>query len=640
MMGKRLTVDDLKLVRMIHDLDADADNNIIAFTVSKIADSLEDYERNIWIFDGKVLRQVTRGNSDFSPRILSGNKGLVFLSRRGLGKDKTGVEVWYLPFNGEAVKIAHIEGGVSNLRIINDTMYFISNVGPIQEDVKFVDEWPLWFNGRGFIHTFKSHLFSLDLNGTIRQITSGDFNVVTYDVEPSGKRVAVVVSTSRFKPYRNEVWVLNLESNERYTVLSNYSVSVIKWSQDGKYLALIGNDLHRGLVTHDHVLLIRSEGGEVVDLMKGVDRNVGNSLNSDVRGSPPPIKLQWVNDWVYFIMMDGGLAKLARANVHGGVETVIGSERSVEDFVVMKDGTIYFISMDPLRPTELYKWYNGSEERITNLNDWVDSVELSRPEPFRFHASDGREVEGWVMRPIEIKQGVKYPAILEIHGGPKTAYGYSFMFEFQLLANEGFAVIFMNPRGSDGYDEEFADIRGHYGERDYEDLMEGLDYVIKNYDFIDPNRLGVIGGSYGGFMTNWIITHTDRFRTAITDRSISNWISFFGASDIGPYFANDQIGGNEDRDFWSNLENYMAKSPIMYVKNVRTPLLIIHSLEDYRCWFEQAIQLYTALKYLNKEVRMVVFPGENHDLSRFGKPNHRIVRLRTIVDWFNGKLKA
>ena len=639
-MVRRLVLEDLRLVRMIHDLNADVDSDILAFTVSKIADSLEDYERNIWIYDGKSLRQVTRGNSDFSPRILSG-KGLVFLSRRGLGRDKPGVEVWYLPFDGgEPTRVAHISGGVNDLRIVNGVMYFMSNVGPIQEDVKFVEDWPLWFNGRGFIHTFKSHLFSLDLSGAIRQVTSGDFDVNAYDVEPGGKRVAIAVSTNRFKPYRNEVWVINLESGERYTVLSNYSVSAIKWSLDGKYLALVGNDLHRGLATHDHVLLVRPDGGEVIDLMRSVDRNVGNSLNSDVRGSPPPMKLQWVGDWVYFMMMDGGSTRLVRASINGGVEVVIGGERSVEDFVVMRDGTIYFISMDPLRPTELYRWFNGNEERITNFNDWVNSVELSKPEPFRFRASDGREVEGWLMRPPSFRQGIRYPAILEIHGGPKTAYGYSFMFEFQLLVNEGFVVMFMNPRGSDGYDEEFADIRGHYGERDYEDLMEGLDYVLRSYDFIDPGRLGVIGGSYGGFMTNWIVTHTDRFRAAVTDRSISNWVSFFGASDIGPYFANDQIGGGEDRDFWAYLESYMAKSPIMYVKNVRTPLLIIHSLEDYRCWFEQAVQLYTALKYLGKEVRMVVFPGENHDLSRFGKPNHRLVRLRAIVDWFNEKLKA
>ncbi|WP_243678729.1 hypothetical protein [Vulcanisaeta distributa] len=175
-----------------------------------------------------------------------------------------------------------------------------------------------------------------------------------------------------------------------------------------------------GFATHDHVLLMRPDGGEIIDLMKDVDRNVGNSLNSDVRGSAPPIKLQWVNDWVYFIMMDGGSAKLVRAGVNGGVETVIGGERSIEDFVVMKDGTIYFISMDPLRPTELYRWFNGSEDRVTNFNDWVSSVELSRPEPFRFRASDGREVEGWLMRPAGFKQGIKYPAVLEIHGGPKT----------------------------------------------------------------------------------------------------------------------------------------------------------------------------------------------------------------------------
>ncbi len=640
LMVRRLMIEDLKLVRMVHDLNADVNGNVLAFTVSKVADSLEDYERNVWIYDGKSLRQVTRGNNDFSPRIL-GSRGLVFLSRRGLGKDKPGVEVWYLPFDGgEPMRVAYISGGINDLRIVNNTMYFMSNVGPVQEDVKFVSEWPLWFNGRGFIHTFKSHLFSLDLNGVTRQVTNGDFNVVAYDVEPSGKRAAIAVSTNRFKPYRNEVWILNLESNEKYTILSNYSVSAIKWSLDGRRLALVGNDLHRGFATHDHVLLVKPEDGEVIDLMRNVDRNVGNNLNSDVRGSTPSIRLQWVNDWVYFIMMDGGVAKLVKANVNGGIETVIDGERSIEDFVIMIDGVVYFISMDPTRPTEIYRLLNGNEERVTNFNDWTNSLELSKPEPFKFRASDGREIEGWLMKPTGFRHGVKYPVILEIHGGPKTTYGYSFMFEFQLLASEGFVVVFMNPRGSDGYDEEFADIRGHYGERDYEDLMEGLDYVIKGYNFIDPSRLGVIGGSYGGFMTNWIITHIDRFRAAVTDRSISNWVSFFGASDIGPYFANDQIGGGEDRDFWSYMENYMAKSPIMYVKNVKTPLLIIHSLEDYRCWFEQAIQFYTALKYLGKETRMVIFPGENHDLSRFGKPNHRMTRLRVIVDWFNEKLRT
>ncbi|MCG2880638.1 MAG: S9 family peptidase [Vulcanisaeta sp.] len=638
-MVRKLTIEDLKLVRMVHDLDVDVNRGLVVFTVSKISDSINDYERNVWLYDGKSPRQLTRGNSDFSPRFLSDGSGIVFLSRRGLGKDEPGVGLWLLRFDyGEPVRLAYVRGGVSNVRVVNNEVFFLSNVGPVQEDVKVVEEWPLWFNGKGFVHTYRTHLFSLDLSGGLRQLTSGDFDVVAYDVRPGGEEVAVVVSTDRFRPYRNEIWLINLRRGERHGVLSNYSVSAVRFSPDGKYLAFVGNDLHRGLATHDHVFLVNLETNEVIDLMRGVDRSVGNSLNSDVRGAPPPIKLQWLDNYVYFVMMDGGTARLGRARVDGGVEVVIGGNRSIEDFALVSHDLIYFVAMEPTLPTELYKWVGGVEERVTNFNDWVNLVSLSRPEPFRFRASDGVEVEGWVMRPVDFHPGIKYPAVLEIHGGPKTAYGYSFMFEFQLLANEGFVVVFMNPRGSDGYSEEFADIRGHYGERDYEDLMEGLDYVLRNYDFIDPNRLGVIGGSYGGFMTNWIVTHTDRFRAAVTDRSISNWVSFFGTSDIGPYFANDQIGGGEGKDFWNSLEIYLAKSPIMYVRNVKTPLLIIHSLEDYRCWFDQAVQLYTALKYLGKEVKMVVFPGENHDLSRFGKPSHRIARLRAIVDWFREKL--
>nr|KJR72160.1 MAG: peptidase S9 [Vulcanisaeta sp. AZ3] len=638
-MVKGLSIEDIKLIRMVHDLDAYVKGGLLAFTVSKVADSLDDYERNIWVFDGDRLKQVTRGNSDFSPRFLSDGKGIVFLSRRGLGKDEPGVGVWLLPFDGsEVFRLAYVRGGVSNMRVVGNSIFFLSNVGPVHNDAKFVNTWPLWFNGKGFVHTFRTHLFRLDLDGSIRQITSGDFDVVAYDADSGCRRVAVAVSFDSLRPYRNEIWIVDLRSGERYTVLSNYSVSAIKWSPDGKYLAIVGNDLHRGLVTHDHVLLIRDN--EIVDLMRGINRNVGNNLNSDVRGSPPPVRLEWFGDYVYFVMMDGGSAVLSRAGVNGGVEAVIGGKRSIEDFVVINQDLIYFIAMDPTKPTEVYRWVNGNEERLTNFNDWISAVRLSEVEPFRFRASDGVEIEGWVMRPADFKPGNRYPMVLEVHGGPKTAYGYSFMHEFQVLANEGFVVVFMNPRGSDGYAEEFADIRGHYGERDYGDLMEGVDYVIRNYDFIDPNRLGIIGGSYGGFMVNWVITHTNRFRAAVTDRSISNWVSFFGASDIGPYFANDQIGGGEDRDFWNSFEVYIAKSPIMYVRDVKTPLLIIHSLEDYRCWFEQAIQFYTALKYLGKEVKMMVFPGENHDLSRFGKPNHRIIRLRGIVDWFNEKLKS
>ncbi len=188
----------------------------------------------------------------------------------------------------------------------------------------------------------------------------------------------------------------------------------------------------------------------------------------------------------------------------------------------------------------------------------------------------------------------------------------------------------MNPRGSDGRSEKFAiEIKGKYGERDYKDLMEGLEYAVENFK-IDRSRFGVTGGSYGGFMTNWIVGHTNVFKAAVTQRSISNQISFFSTSDIGPEFNGDQIGGTP----LENLEHYWDKSPLKYVERIKTPLLIIHSDEDYRCPVEQAYQLFTFAKFYNKNVEMAIFPGENHELSRSGKPKHRIKRLKLINDWF------
>jgi len=215
-------------------------------------------------------------------------------------------------------------------------------------------------------------------------------------------------------------------------------------------------------------------------------------------------------------------------------------------------------------------------------------------------------------------------------------FGPSFMEEFQLYVSSGYAVVFTNPRGSDGYDEGFADIRGRYGERDYQDLMEAVDYVLGKFDFLDPERIGVAGGSYGGFMTNWIVTQTDRFRAAATMRSISDWISMFGTTDIGFYFVEDQIGCSPLLDIAKCIE----KSPITHASNVKTPTLIIHSMNDYRCWMDQALIFFTALKKVGVPTRLVLFPKEDHDLSRKGKPKHRVERLKELISWFDKWLKG
>ncbi len=242
---------------------------------------------------------------------------------------------------------------------------------------------------------------------------------------------------------------------------------------------------------------------------------------------------------------------------------------------------------------------------------------------------------GYVLYPKDFDPNKTYPGILDIHGGPKTVYGTVFYHEMQLWASEGYFVFYANPHGSDGASNEFADIRGKYGTIDYDDLMRFVDQVLTDIPQLDASRLGVTGGSYGGFMTNWIIGHTNRFRAAASQRSISNWISFSQTSDIGPYFTADQQGATMDGD----VEKLWFHSPLKYAKNVTTPTLFIHSDEDYRCPLSEGVQMLNALLDRDIEARMCVFHGENHDLSRSGKPQHRVRRLTEITNWMNDHLK-
>ena len=266
--------------------------------------------------------------------------------------------------------------------------------------------------------------------------------------------------------------------------------------------------------------------------------------------------------------------------------------------------------------------------------EYFEIKNIIKPEYLTFE-NDGIIIEGWILKPADFDTNKCYPGILDIHGGPKTVYGEIYYHEMQFWANEGYFVFVCNPRGSDGRGNEFADIRGKYGTVDYDDLMKFTDAVLQHYPQIDPCRVGVTGGSYGGFMTNWIIGHTDRFKCAVSQRSISNWLSKFGTTDIGYYFNSDQIQSTP----WDNPEKMWFHSPLKYADKVVTPTLFIHSEEDYRCWLAEGLQMFTALKYHGVDARLCMFRGENHELSRSGKPKHRVRRLEEITNWFEKYLK-
>lgn len=290
--------------------------------------------------------------------------------------------------------------------------------------------------------------------------------------------------------------------------------------------------------------------------------------------------------------------------------------------------------------SEIYLVHNPKNlQRLTYFNS--QNLSTVKPLPLSITSRFDREaVNGYVLLPPDFRQEARasYPLILDIHGGPKTVYGSTYYHEMQVWANLGFVVCCTNPHGSDGRGNKFADIRGAYGQQDYDDLMDFLDAVLKTYPQIDSKRLGVTGGSYGGFMTNWIITHTKRFQAACTQRSISNWLSFYGTSDIGYLFATDQ---NKVKDFsLEDQKTLWEHSPLHYINNAVTPTLIIHSDSDYRCPYEQGMQLHTALTALGVPNKLCVFHEENHELSRSGRIKAREQRLNLITHWFLQYLQA
>jgi dipeptidyl aminopeptidase/acylaminoacyl peptidase len=276
-------------------------------------------------------------------------------------------------------------------------------------------------------------------------------------------------------------------------------------------------------------------------------------------------------------------------------------------------------------------------QQVTRVNEeLLSSLKLSKPEPFTFKSTDGLELDGWVMKPIDFDAGKKYPAVIQVHGGPHSAYGEAFFHEMQLLTSTGFGVFYCNPRGSSCYGKKFADgVIGDWGGMDYQDIMALRDVVAKT-PWVDDSKVGITGGSYGGYMTNWVVGQTDRFAAAVSCRSISNMYTKYGVSDIG-WFGNR--AGFAGRDLWDSEDFIMERSPIRYAPKVVTPLLLVHSEQDYRCPLEQAEQFFVALKRLGKTVEFLKIAGENHELSRSGKPWNRIERVEHIVEWFVRFLK-
>ncbi|MFI3230401.1 MAG: S9 family peptidase, partial [bacterium] len=510
------------------------------------------------------------------------------------------------------------------------------------------EEAPFWFNGVGMTNRKRNRLYIF--NSKTKEatpITEPLFNVI--NAKCNDQYVLYQGSTfDTLAPTKNGLYLYNINTQQTRTLIEPNEIRI-------KFMELYGSDkvvisYSERACTQDFKL---NENGDIYILdIASCERkflvahdhqNFGhNSTGTDARfGGGFSAKI--VKDDLYYVTTKLNHSYLNVLDLKTGAIKELTSDGSVDSFDMnTHNNNIFMVVFKQDEIGELYKLADNKEVKLTSFNDFVyDNYSISTPELVTCKKKDllnnsaDLEVYGYVMKPVNYVEGNSYPAILHIHGGPRTVLSSIFHNEMQLWANAGYFVLYSNPRGSDGRGNDFAEITARYGKEDYEDLMDFTDTVLDLYSDIDKDRVGVTGGSYGGFMTNWIIGQTDRFKCACSQRSISNWTTFEGTTDIGHYFTKDQTGASH----MDNYELQWEQSPLKYANQVKTPTLFIHAEEDYRCWYVEALQLFSALKMYGVPTKLYLFKGENHELSRSGRPKNRIKRMEAILGWMDEYLK-
>lgn len=649
---EKITLDYWLKFKFIGNLKTSPNQKRFSFSVTSTNLKKDKYESNIWVKDDSRFFQLTGMNQE-SYSIWLDDETILFSSNR-LKEETTYPKTDFFKisvFGGEAIKAFTIPLAVSSIKKLSDKKYILcascdlrfpnlyqeseeklEKHASSQKENEFyteINEIPFYSNGSDFTVYSRNRLFLYDeLENKLTALTDKNFNVAQYEIDEKNNQILLIGQTFKMvEKLDSELYSINLDgfsvkqlSHEKYLL---YGFKLVGQS----ILVLAHNSKILGL--NENQRIYKFENGKFNQIYDPF-YSIGNSIGSDIRLQGSEL-LQVINDVVYLTLTVEDHSRLLMLDENGNVKFTYDAPGSIDGFAFI-DNQLYLNGLFNQDAQDIVKLENDQLVSVTEFNRHVFEG-VYRAKPIKCSVDKKtHSVDGWVLLPEDYDSNKMYPLILDIHGGPKTVYGEVYYHEMQVWANKGFVVAYCNPRGSDGKGNEFSDIRGQYGTIDYEDIMDFVDKVIEDYS-IDTKNMGVTGGSYGGFMTNWIIGHTDRFKCAATQRSISNWLSFYGTSDIGYYFALDQ-GGTEfksDKDF----EKLWFHSPLKYISSMKTPTLIIHSSKDYRCPVEQGYQLLTALKHKKVETKMVMFHNETHELSRSGKPKARMVRLNEITSWMD-----
>lgn len=634
-------IQDFLKYRCIGDLTVSPDGKHAAYTVIQAQLERNGYTKEVWVTDietAKSWRVLEDGS--FTAFYWADADALCYLKPAFCGKTElfrknihSGDTQTLHTFPVETTEVWNVGGAyiarVQQQLIRHDYPEQLRFLADHEDGFETIDEIPLWDNGRGFISGKRSSLFGFDDSGAPVQLTHPHTNV---DMVLETER-GLYYTARTYRGQNTEPGIYFVTAAAEPVCLvpeGRYRISHIA-VENGK-LYFTGLDKTCTCMTDDHSFFC-VEGGEVVRLPIPAC-SVDDSVSSDIRyGNNPEFEMK--DGSFYYAFTGQWDSFVRRTTLDGHSEFLTPAGGSVAGFRLLPDMRILFVGMRGMKLQELYLWDGKEEIQLTHLNEaGLNPDDVIPCESFTFQ-NGGFNVNYTVLKPANFNPEKKYPAILYIHGGAKVLYTKVFFHEMQYLASEGYFVIYGNPRGSDGQGSDFARLLGHYGEPDFVDLMKAMDTALELYPNIDADRLGVAGGSYGGIMTNWMVTHTNRFKAAVAQRSICSMVSTFGTADNGFGFVREQMDG----DLWNGFDNLWRQSPLKYADHCRTPLLLIHSDEDYRCHYTEAIQMFTALKYLGVESEVCLIRGENHSLSRTGRPVQRIKRLYEIERWFRRHLK-
>lgn len=662
MTKRRVVVEDICKIKYVSDPRFSACGKLLAYTLTEADVENNGYESSIYVVDEhKNTTRVTysakkKGNlvKDTSPRWSPDSKYLAFTSNRN-GKK----QIFVMPQSGEAHPVAEMGGSSITWSADSKKIAFVAKDPAEKQERKNPDKMHFTklrykFNGQGyFLDNRVSYLWIADVEtGEVKKVTNTKFNDSMPTWSPCGKFLAFV--STRHEDETNlwsDIFVVNIESGDTTKITSNNGpASMPAWSPCGEYISFVGHSKGEKHSANQNIMVVPAKGGEAKNLSLNYDRSINAGPGSDARYGAGNNTPMWAKDGsgLYFRTGDQGLSKICFVNLKGEVTEIVTEKQGFTHFDVNECNgqvKIAFNAENPTHPGEVYVYANGNQSKMTGHNDaLMAELELTYPENFTYKSAKDWDIEGWIMKPVGYKEGEKFPVVVQIHGGPASAYGWTFYHEFHLLCAMGYGIVYTNPRGSRTYGEDFTHgVIGDWGGHDYDDVMNAVEYVTANYEWVDSERIGVTGGSYGGYLCNWIATQTDRFKAIVSLRSISNIYTKYGVSDIG-WYGNRR--GMDGADLWDGQEKgigedfIMSRSAIRFADKATTPILLIHSEEDYRCPFEQAEQFYVALKRLGKApVELLVFKRENHELSRSGRPWNRFDRLRGITDWFERYLK-